>query len=615
MEWLLLYRRLSLDGVLIAALFSIVLCTFPQSGTVSVNLSLGTIIGKKEGLYNIFLGIPYAEPPLYSLRFRPSKPKRPWAPKAIECFKFSSMCLQSSLYSIGDEGSKSEDCLYLNVWAPAKSRKQGKYPVLFWIYGGAFMQGSASSPAYMGDRLAARGVVVVSCNYRLGALGFLVSVADGLFGNYGLHDQKLALEWVQEHIGAFGGDPTKVTLFGESAGAMSTGLHLLNDDSKWLFRGVIMQSNPLGYKYRSVTVANFIGTGFKDQLDCEDIRCLQAESPDELMHIQDTMMAVPRAIGDFFTWGPVVTDTAYKREIRIRSKRGTVVSNVSVHQPLQVLKSLLRFDIPVVLGSNAHEGNVFVYTAFPTRMNKWIFHTIALSFFRGDAPKVLNAYATRSKAVSQSPSPDYREVLSEIVGDYLFRCPTKLAASLLDELGARVWLFEFALPTRTPGFPCCDGLSCHTAELPYVFEQNQLIEIEYCWPARGVAPGSVRGADDVSTPVAGSGNFSILGVLPSFVSAAAAWISTVYTKSGVDAKVAKLMADYWAAFGLHGDPNGALVRTGYGANPDGSPYWPSVSGSLRSSVGEESQLTMNIPHADRGRRPLLAALCFAGNSL
>ncbi len=133
-------------------------------------------------------------------------------------------------------------------------KSSASLPILFWIYGGAFLHGGTSSPEYVGNRLAARGVIVVSCNYRVGALGFLVSIADGLFGNYGLHDQKLALQWVHDNIHSFGGDPDRITLFGESAGAMSTSLHLLDQfggmykSHKKLFQNVIMQSNPLGYK-------------------------------------------------------------------------------------------------------------------------------------------------------------------------------------------------------------------------------------------------------------------------------------------------------------------------------------------------------------------------------
>jgi carboxylesterase type B len=250
--------------------------------TVSVYTAPGEIIGKRKGPVNVFLGIPYAEPPVGTLRFRPSKPKLPWYPRVLEAFKFSAECLQSLSLSTAEEEQifddghgdplhfdrvQSEDCLYLNIWTPADATPESHYPVLFWIYGGAFLHGASSRAEYIGDRLAARGTIVVSINYRLGALGFLVSTADGLYGNYGLHDQKVALQWVQDNIRRFGGDPDRVTVFGESAGAMSTGLHLLDqhrrmenernsrfgfnrrpEPPRQLFHSVIIQSNPMGYK-------------------------------------------------------------------------------------------------------------------------------------------------------------------------------------------------------------------------------------------------------------------------------------------------------------------------------------------------------------------------------
>ena len=237
---------------------------------VMVSTALGKVVGLRNGSVDWFMGIPYAEPPINSLRFRPSKPKKPWYPQILEAFRFSPECLQSQSLSTSDgndEKNQNEDCLYLNVWRPTGTTFEARLPVLFWIYGGAFLHGASSRPEYIGDRLAARDVIVVSINYRLGALGFLVSIPDGLYGNYGLHDQKVAMQWVQDHIQDFGGDPDRVTLFGESAGAMSIGLHLLDQHKvvekhrqtrlsfntrppppSMLFQAVILQSNPLGYK-------------------------------------------------------------------------------------------------------------------------------------------------------------------------------------------------------------------------------------------------------------------------------------------------------------------------------------------------------------------------------
>jgi hypothetical protein len=206
-----------------------------RENTIIVQTSLGKILGLKDQQVNSFLGIPFAEPPTGEFRFRPPRVKRPWHPSVYRATSFSPECLQSSLFSSNDEERpRDEDCLYLNIWTPqvnrsSKRAKSELLPVLIWIYGGAFLHGGASLPEYNGNVLAAtRGVIVVSFNYRLGALGFLVSTSDGLFGNYGLDDQKTAIQWVQDHIENFGGDPDRVTLFGESAGAMSIGLQLLD---------------------------------------------------------------------------------------------------------------------------------------------------------------------------------------------------------------------------------------------------------------------------------------------------------------------------------------------------------------------------------------------------
>jgi para-nitrobenzyl esterase len=267
-------------------------CDFTEDGAFSSNYvivetSSGKLVGRKQGPVNTFLGIPYAEPPTGIYRFRPPRPKLPWYPKLLQAVSYGPECLQSTLYyDNGDTAPMDEDCLFLNIWQPtqavtvANSELSGQlYPVMIWIYGGAFIHGSASKAEYEGSRLAARknGAIVVSLNYRLGALGFVVSTADGLYGNNGLDDQKTAIQWVKNNIIHFGGDPNRITLFGESAGAMSIGLHMLDQQQlissyqeyehsvyegrrraapinsgfrhdQQLFHSVIMQSNPIGYK-------------------------------------------------------------------------------------------------------------------------------------------------------------------------------------------------------------------------------------------------------------------------------------------------------------------------------------------------------------------------------
>src|SRR5436190_12222060 len=187
----------------------------------------GAVRGAAVGDIHVFKGIPYALPPTGPLRWKPPQAAAAWT-GTRDATKFGFVCVQAkpqpaSIYA-WDLGPMSEDCLSLNIWAPAGVRKA---PVFFWIHGGALSGGMGSDGLYDGARLAARGVVVVSINYRLGVLGFLAhpqlsaESRTHVSGNYGLLDQIAALRWVNRNIAAFGGDPAQVTIAGESAGALS----------------------------------------------------------------------------------------------------------------------------------------------------------------------------------------------------------------------------------------------------------------------------------------------------------------------------------------------------------------------------------------------------------
>ena len=204
----------------------------PVEGTrwsVVVKAEGGKVAGYRQpGGVATFLGIPYATPPLGRLRFRPPEQAPPWSPALLDATNFKPDCMQSAIgQSVEDKNRRqSEDCLYLNIWSP-NTRPRRKLAVMVWIHGGAWQIGGSSRPEYNGAKLAAMGVVVVNFNYRLGAFGFLANPKDGLYGNYGLMDQRVVFHWVQRNIRAFGGDPRRVTIFGESAGAKSIGLHLI----------------------------------------------------------------------------------------------------------------------------------------------------------------------------------------------------------------------------------------------------------------------------------------------------------------------------------------------------------------------------------------------------
>ncbi|WP_313513120.1 carboxylesterase family protein [Pseudomonas sp.] len=219
---------------------------------ITITTSCGQIEGASEGLLAVFRGIPYAAPPVGELRWRPPKPMPPWL-GVRPAITFGAACLQKA----GRPGAaadfspmpQSEDCLFLNVWAPVNATAEGPLPVMVWVHGGAFRAGAGSLPMYHGDELARRGVIVVTINYRLGLFGTFghpaLKTNGDPDGNYGVLDVIAALRWVRGNIAAFGGDPDAVTLFGESAGGVTVGYLLASPLAVGLFHRAIIQSGGL----------------------------------------------------------------------------------------------------------------------------------------------------------------------------------------------------------------------------------------------------------------------------------------------------------------------------------------------------------------------------------
>ncbi|TAM82869.1 MAG: carboxylesterase family protein [Acidobacteria bacterium] len=215
-----------------------------------VTIASGTLLGTTSPAPGIhaFLGIPFAAPPVGKLRWQPPQPVEPWQ-GVRKANAFGPRCMQQAIYSdmVFRDNGPSEDCLYLNVWTPAKSASEN-LPVMFWIYGGGFQAGATSEPRQEGMNLAKKGVVVVSCNYRLGIFGFFSDPAltkespNHASGNYGLMDQIAALRWVKQNIAAFGGDPSNVTIFGESAGSFSVSDLMASPLARGFFEKAIGES-------------------------------------------------------------------------------------------------------------------------------------------------------------------------------------------------------------------------------------------------------------------------------------------------------------------------------------------------------------------------------------
>jgi len=259
----------------------------------------------------VYKGIPYAAAPVGDLRWQAPQPVQAWEGVKV-CDTFGPIAPQpgnkpGTFY--GDEfywqgtPEESEDCLYLNIWAPAHAiGKDAKLPVAMWIHGGAYMNGYGYEVTMDGDQWANRDVILVTINYRLGTLGFLshpeLTAEQGQSGNYGTMDQIAALQWVKDNITAFGGDPSRITIFGQSAGAMSVKTLLVSPLSRDLMAGAIIQSGG-GLNTRGLTTEgsqeqyDAIGKDAMDKAGLTDLAAMRAASTDEIRTVQGWFMPHP----------------------------------------------------------------------------------------------------------------------------------------------------------------------------------------------------------------------------------------------------------------------------------------------------------------------------------
>uniref|UniRef100_A0A8C2AF64 Carboxylic ester hydrolase n=1 Tax=Cyprinus carpio TaxID=7962 RepID=A0A8C2AF64_CYPCA len=362
-------------------------------------------------------------------------------------------------------GQVSEDCLYLNVFVPLSVNLAAPLlkplPVMLWIHGGDFIAGSASKQLYDGRYISNfTQTLVVSVAYRLGAFGFLVSGKDprtSAAGNYGILDQQAALLWVQQNIAVFGGDPSRVTLFGESAGAQSVSLHLMIQSSKPLFRQAVFQSLPFSIPLKTRHESLKLGKNFAKSANCSllDLMCLQSLSPQEVLNAQiksSSKVVNPfRFLEQFESWGPYVD--------------GELIREQAVSA---FLKGHWQKDKPVLLGTTSEEGVIFVYSVFmkPVSAVECTIYTTAI--FKQHAIKILRKY------LPLYSDADRRDMLAQIVTDYIFLCPSRRSARAGVASGSSVWMYVFDHVASDPGvwsgLTFCYRHVCHGAELPFVFD-------------------------------------------------------------------------------------------------------------------------------------------------
>ena len=425
-------------------------CGTPSAGAdpMVVRTAAGPVRGSGGEGFRVFQGIPYAAAPVGPQRWQPPQTPVPWT-AVRDATQPGLRCIQDIRADPDFGRATGEDCLNLTVWTPDGATPKSRRPVMVWIHGGGFLNGS--SDIYNSRRLASRGdIVVVTVNYRLGALGFLAHPAlagpDGAVGNYGLADQQAALRWVHENVAAFGGDPDKVTIAGESAGAMSVCDHLVAPESYGLFRAAILQSGPCQAQ-AALSAAEPISVGYAARAGCADpetaAKCLRDLPADRLQSGPGYAR-----IGTNVLSGPVT---------------GTQRLPAA---PPAVAGTGRTARVPVLIGSTADEFTVFVAMTYLRDGGLRSYRSLLADTFGTEAAAVAARYPpSRYDGVG----PAY----AAAVGDGVFACPIDSLATTLARRQP-VYAYEFSdrgapapEPIRAVPFPIGAG---HALELRYLFD-------------------------------------------------------------------------------------------------------------------------------------------------
>jgi para-nitrobenzyl esterase len=430
---------------------------------VIVTTKLGRLEGEELGKVTAFRGVPYAAPPTGELRFRAPAPPEPWT-GTRDARRFGPTSPQL-LSIMRDLEPQDEACLHLNVWTPAlgPGHARGPLPVMVFVHGGAFVSGAATHPMYDGRELALRGdVVVVSFNYRLGALGFvdLGALGDGRFSadaNNGLRDQVAALRWVREHIDAFGGDPEQVTVFGQSSGAMSLADLLTLDAASGLFVRAIAQSGA-AHHVTTREHSAMIATRMLDALglgprDLEQLRALPVAA------IVKAQAACQRCSIDVGARGRPL----YNANMTLLP---VVDGELIAEVPIDAAVRGAGANTPLLLGTNADEWNFWVFLTDVTKRDldqAGLRHVIEMRL-PARAREAVELYdELLGEQLGRPPEP--WQVYCAIETDRIFTLP----AARLAEARARAPAATFMYRFEWTG-PLFEGLMgcCHTMEVPFV---------------------------------------------------------------------------------------------------------------------------------------------------
>ena len=434
-----------------------------------VNAPAGIMEGQAEGTLRVFKGIPYALPPVGPARWTPPRPMPRWE-GVRSASEFGPACVQrktlpGSIYAIDadDPPPVSEDCLTLNIWAPADARNA---PVFFWIHGGSLAIGASREPLYDGARLAARGIVVVTVNYRLGVLGWLahpeLSAESplGISGNYGLLDQIEALRWVRRNIGAFGGDPLNITIAGESAGGLCVMYLMAAPAARGLFSKAIAQSAymistpELKERRFGSASAEEIGAHVATTLHAPNVAALRA------MDAQALIEALPAA-----GYAPF----------------GAIDGHMLPRQLVDIFDRGEQAPVPLLAGFNSGEIRSLMFLAPPSPANAAEYESTIRDRYLDLADEFLRLY----------PSADMQESILATTRDAIYGWTAERLVRKQAALGLPSFFYFF-----DHGYPAADAAGLHgfhASELPYVFGTYD--RTSSLWPKVPATPRETKLSD------------------------------------------------------------------------------------------------------------------------
>jgi para-nitrobenzyl esterase len=446
----------------------------------------GLVAGVRDADVLAYKGVPFAAPPVGPLRWRAPVAVQPWS-GVRPATAFAPACLQNGVSMPGEVPPQtSEDCLYLNVWTPSAGGR-AKLPVLVWIHGGGFTNGSASMPLYWGDRLARRGIVVVTVSYRLGAFGFLAhpelsaETAQKSSGNYAFLDQVAALQWVQRNIGAFGGDPDRVTIAGQSAGAMSVNILMASPLAKGLFHRAIGQS---GGFFEPVQLAPQYLLANAEKDGVAFAASLGATSLDALRRVPSEALLKANAG---------------------RISHPVIDRHVLPRTPFEVFSERRQAPVPLLAGVNAEEARSLSNVSKVTASS---FAADITKTFGPLPPPLLEAYPFKS-------DDEARAARIAFETDLRFGWNMWTWARLHAAAGAPVFSYRFAQKPPFPqNSPYADWGPAHFAELWYMFDH--LDQAPWSWRAEDRRLAEGMAAYWVNFVKTGTPNGSGLPTWPGF---------------------------------------------------------------------------------------------------